>query len=138
MKRILLIVIFIILPISQVNAQVAVIANKSVQANEITSSELKDIIALDKTTWSDGSAIVVFELKPSGDTKTKFYSHIGSSAKKMKKAWMKKMLAGDAQAPESLGSEDEVVNKVASTPGAIGYVSSAKTGDNVKTLATIK
>ncbi len=48
------------------------------------------------------------------------------------------MLSGDGQAPDALGSEDEVVNKVASTPGAIGYVSADKAGDNVKILLVIK
>jgi ABC-type phosphate transport system substrate-binding protein len=56
----------------------------------------------------------------------------------IKKVWMKLQLTGEGQAPEGLGSDDEVVSKVASTPGAIGYVDAAKVNDNVKVLLEIK
>ncbi|MCP4728079.1 MAG: hypothetical protein GY863_23775 [bacterium] len=87
--------------------------------------------------WSNGNAVVLVELGVDGDTKNKFYGFLGTSAKKMKNAWMKKMLAGEGQAPDALDSEDAVLQKVASTPGAIGYVSKAKAGANVKILLEI-
>lgn len=55
----------------------------------------------------------------------------------MKKLWMKQQLTGEGIAPEALGSEDEVLNKVASTPGAIGFIDAKKVNDKVKVLLTI-
>jgi ABC-type phosphate transport system substrate-binding protein len=56
----------------------------------------------------------------------------------MKKLWMKVQLTGEGQPPTGVGSEDEVLSKVASTPGAIGFVSSDKVNGSVKVLLTIK
>ena len=74
----------------------------------------------------------------STDAKAAFYSGITKDQLSLKKIWMKKQLTGEAKAPETVGSDEDVVKKVSSTPGAIGYVkSSAVTGD-VKVLLELK
>jgi ABC-type phosphate transport system substrate-binding protein len=118
-------------------AQVAVIAHKSVSESSINNSKLADIYSLKAKSWSNGSAIVRVTLKSDDGTSAKFFGAIGKSLADMKKVWMKLQLTGEGQAPEAMGSEDEVVNKVASTPGAIGYVSAGKVNDKVKVLMTI-
>ena len=121
-----------------VYTQVAVIANKSVPENSITSSKLEDIYTLRAKTWSDGKAIVPFTIKSETEIVDKFFSAIGKSNSEIKKIWMKIQLTGEGQAPEGLGSEDDVLNKVASTPGAIGFVDAKKVNGNVKVLLEIK
>ncbi len=137
MKRLIYILFIFLLVSGTASGQVSVIANKDVPETTVSQSGLKNIFTLEKTTWSNGSSITVFDLKPAGETKTKFYGSIGTTGKKIKKKWMKKMLQGEGQAPAALSSEEEVLQKVASTPGAIGFVSSAKVNDTVKTLYKI-
>ena len=48
------------------------------------------------------------------------------------------MLSGDSDPPEFLESEDKMFRKVASTPGAIGFVDQSKVNDDVKTLIIIE
>lgn len=48
------------------------------------------------------------------------------------------MLSGDADPPDFLDSEEEMVNKVASTPGAIGFVDQSKVSGDVKVLIIIE
>ncbi len=119
-------------------AQVAVIANKSVADASITSSKLENIYSLRDKVWSDGKGITLFTLKSESSTVEKFFSSFGKSSSDMKKLWMKLQLTGEGIAPEALGSEEEVVNKVSTTPGAIGFVSADKAKDNVKIILTIK
>ncbi len=119
------------------SAQVAVIANKSVADSKITVSKAADIYLLKSKTWSDGKAVVPLTLKTDNEASNKFFDAIGKSSMELKKAWMKLQLTGEGQAPEGLGSENEILNKVASTPGAIGFISASKVNDNVKVLLTI-
>ena len=118
-------------------AQVAVIANKSVADASISSSKVESVYMLKDKAWSDGKGVILFTLKSDNGTVEKFFSSFGKSSSDMKKMWMKAQLTGEGMAPEALGSEDEVVNKVASTPGAIGYVDAKKVNGNVKVLLTI-
>lgn len=136
-KNILIVIAAVILFSISGYSQVAVIANKSVGESSITAGKAGDIYSLKTKTWSSGSGIVRFTLKAESATTTKFFGAIGKSAADMKKAWMKIQLTGEGQAPEALGSEDEVLNKVASTPGAIGFISASKVNDKVKVLLTI-
>jgi ABC-type phosphate transport system substrate-binding protein len=119
------------------SAQVAVIANKSVAESTIDASKLSSIYSLKDKTWSDGKSIVPVMLKGDSQATDKFFSAVGKSKIEMNKLWMKLQLTGEGQAPEGMSSEDEVLNKVASTPGAIGFVSVSKAGSNVKILFTI-
>lgn len=118
-------------------AQVTVVANKSISENSLTVSKLTDIYFLRAKSWSNGQAIVPFTLKTDNQVTDKFFSAIGKSNTEMKKIWMKLQLTGEGQAPASLGSDEETLNKVASTPGSIGFVDSKNVNDKVKTLLTI-
>ena len=68
----------------------------------------------------------------------KFYSGIGSSWAEMSKTWMRVKLSGSGNPPKQATSEDDMVAKVASTPGAIGFVSKSKVTGDVKVLMEIK
>ena len=46
------------------NAQVAVIANKSIKKDKISKSELLDCYTGDMLKWEDGKKVYVFDLKP--------------------------------------------------------------------------
>lgn len=119
------------------SAQVAVIANKSVPEGSISASKASDIYSLKTKTWSNGSAMVLHTLKTDNDASNKFFGAIGKSSMEMKKLWMKLQLTGEGQAPINCDSEDQVIDKVASSAGGIGFVSANKVNDKVKVLLTI-
>jgi len=118
-------------------AQVVVIANKSVSENSITASKLNDIYLLKTKAWSNGKAIVPLVIKTDNTTTQKFFGSLGKSLMEMNKVWMKLQLTGEGQSPEGFSSEDELIEKVASTPGAIGFVSIDKANDKVKIIMKI-
>jgi ABC-type phosphate transport system substrate-binding protein len=119
-------------------AQVAVIAHKSVPIDKSEKSELLDFYTGDKSFWSNGKPVIIFDLKPRGGNRDTFYNFLEMSPIRIKSIWMKRMLSGDADPPEFLESEDKMLQKVASTPGAIGFVGQSKVNDNVKALIIIQ
>lgn len=104
-------------------AQVAVVANPSVKDEKVDSRTLLDIYTGDIKTWSGGEPIVLVDLKEKTAAKIAFYRFLGMSLSRMKSIWMKNMLAGEGSPPKSIESEEQLLQHVASTPGAIGYAS---------------
>jgi ABC-type phosphate transport system substrate-binding protein len=138
MKRLLMIGLLVALGLSFAHAQVAVIVNKQVGEKSLTNVAILDIYLLKTKSWDDGTKIVVLDLK-NDEISDKFYGHFGKSKMDMKKSWLRTMLSGDAKAPEGFVTEDEVIQKVLTTPGAIGFVSTAKVKEaDVKIVAKIE
>lgn len=123
--------------ISAASAQVAVIAHKSVPLDTVKNSELLNFFTGDVSFWSDGKPIIVFDLKAKSEIKDTFYQFLGMSSSRIKSIWMKRMLSGDADPPELLKSEEDVLKKVAATAGAIGFVSQSNVTGEVKVLVVI-
>ena len=134
MRTVIVVVVLTILCALTSSAQVLIIANKSVADGSVSSDAVKEIYSLVKKQWSDGSPIVALDLK-SGGSREAFYRYIGYSDIELKKTWLREQLSGRGKAPEAFASEEEIVAKVASTPGAIGYVSEGKATGGVKVIA---
>jgi ABC-type phosphate transport system substrate-binding protein len=119
-------------------AQVAVIVNKSIPVSKITAGSLKQIYTLNNTKWSDGTKITVYESKEQS-LRQELCDFIGVDILTLRKLWMKLQLSGEAKAPEVVPDDAEMIKKVTSTLGAIGYVhTSAIKGNDLKVIATIE
>ncbi len=138
MKKLILAALFFSGWTSGASAQVAVIAHKSVPVDTITSSELLDCYSGEVRLWRNGQPIIIFDLKPKGNVKEKFYEYIGKTSSRMKSIWMVNMLSGEGDPPQSLESEDEMLKKVAATKGSIGFISKTKISHDVKVLAILE
>ncbi|MBD1210891.1 MAG: hypothetical protein H9535_20875 [Ignavibacteria bacterium] len=137
-KWLMLAVLISALSLGTAQAQVAVIAHKSVASGSVDNSTLLDMFTLNTKNWGDGGKITVIDFKNDSPSRTRFYAALGTSFVEMQRTWLRKQFSGKAQPPLLLGSDDEILSKVASTPGAIGYVSADKVSKDVKVLATIK
>jgi ABC-type phosphate transport system substrate-binding protein len=122
---------------SVIPAQVAVVANKSVPLEQVTKTQLLDFYTGDIRLLSDGAPVHVFDLKPVSEVKDAFYRFLGKSSSRMKSIWLKRMLSGEGDPPQALESEDDMLAKVISTPGAIGFVGQNKVSEGVKVLLLI-
>jgi ABC-type phosphate transport system substrate-binding protein len=120
------------------SAEVAVIAHKSVPVERIDKAQLLDLYSGDIKEWNNGEPIVLIDLKPATDVKSAFYEFLGKSASRMKSIWMKNMLTGEGRPPEAMASQQELLEKVAATPGAIGYVDRSLVTADVVTLTIIR
>ena len=85
-------------------ADVAVIAHKSVSEDTLSKSQLMSFFECDVVKWSDGSLVVVVDLKARGEVRDTFYHFLGKRPSRMKSIWLKKMLSGEGDPPESMAS----------------------------------
>jgi len=131
-------IFFYFLITSADNAQIAVIANKSVPVNSLTNSKLLDIYSGEIKWWNNGEPVIVFDLAEKTEVKSAFYNFIGKSTTRMKSIWLKNMLSGEGEPPEAMDSEDEMLNNVLQTSGAIGFIRLEKVVSEVKVLALIE
>lgn len=126
MKTLALCILTLLLSLSaQASAQVAVVAHASVPEQSMDAPTLLDIYTGAIKTWSGGAPIVLVDLKETTDIKSAFYKFLGMSSSRMKSIWMKNLLAGEGNPPEAIVGENELLKRVAATPGALGYVSLA-------------
>lgn len=138
MNNIFCLLFLISLWASSASGQVAVIANPSVPVDTITNSELLDFYTRDIRFWNNKKPVIVFDLKPRGEVKEIFYDFLGKSTSRMKSVWMKKMLSGEGDPPEALDTETDMLKKVSSTPGSIGFVKQSIVNQSVKILTIIE
>ena len=121
------------------SAQVAVIAHKDVPADFITKDDLLNYYIGDVQSWGDDLDVVVFDLKARGPVRDTFYEYLGKTSSRMRSIWLKRKLSGEGDPPESFETEGELLERVASTPGAIGFVQKSNVNDDmVKILVEIE
>ena len=120
------------------NAQIAVIVNKSNPISKITPGSLKDIYLLSVLKWSNGMNIAVFDNRGKSIQK-KFYEFINvSDIMGVKKQWLRFQLSGEGVAPITVDDDYEMIKKIASISGAIGYVRASEVKGDVKVIAIIE
>jgi len=117
-----------------IQAQVVIIAHKDVPVEQLTQPQLLDFYTGDIKRWENKDPVIVFTLKPKTAIQDSFFYLLGRTSSRMKSIWMKNMLSAESDPPESLISESAVLQRVSSTPGAIGFVSQDSINDAVKTL----
>ncbi len=119
-------------------AQVAVIAHKDVPSDSLSKADLLDLYTGDVQSWNGQMDVVVFDLKPRGPVRDTFYSYLGKTSSRMRSIWLKRKLSGEGDPPESFETEEALLERVTSTPGAIGFMLKSKVNGDVKILAEIE
>jgi ABC-type phosphate transport system substrate-binding protein len=114
--------------------EVIVIANKSVKSSGVSASDLKDVYSGDKTSLSDGSHVVPATLKGGPVHEAFLKKYVGKGDAAFRAGWRSLVFAGSASMPKTFDSESALIEYVAATPGAIGYVGKDP-GDTVRKLA---
>ena len=114
---------------------VTIIVNSSVPVSALSQKDIRNYYLGRKTTWKDGSKIV-FVVQKNSEIHDRFLKdYIGKTAAQFDTFWKKQIFTGNGAPPQSFSSDQELVQFVAQTPGALGYVSSGTHTANVKTIA---
>jgi ABC-type phosphate transport system substrate-binding protein len=113
-----------------------VVVHPSNAAPSIARKQLADLFLKKVTRWSDGTTVHPVEPPEGSLARAYFLSDVmgGRSAFAMKVFWNKRVLSGRDVPPIEKPSDEEVVQYVRATPGAVGYVLAATPTPRVKVL----
>jgi hypothetical protein len=124
---------------SAANAQdVVLVANQGVRISEIRATDLRALFMGTKTRFSDGSHAVPVTLKGGPAHEVFLKNHLDESPADFQAQWRKAVFTGQGVMPRAFDSEAALIEYVATTPGAVGYVSHIAPQDKVKSLAAVK
>jgi hypothetical protein len=114
-------------------ADYKVIANPSVTASAVSVDDLKSVFL--ETKMDLGSGHVVPVLEKSGPAHEAFLKDcLGKSDAALSTYYRSLVFTGKGGLPKTLGSDADVIEYVAKTKGAIGYVGASAASGSVKTL----
>jgi ABC-type phosphate transport system substrate-binding protein len=119
---------------TQARAQVLVIANPGVKAADISRADLRDVFTGASSSLSDGAHVTPVLLKSGAINDAFLILYVGKSDSAFRTGWRSLLFSGQGLMPRTLESDAAVVEYVAHTPGAIGYIAKSSPHDGVKTL----
>lgn len=116
-------------------AQVIVIANESVNATEVSKNEVRDVFTGASANLRNGTHVTPVVLKVGAAHEEFLAAYVGKSDTAFRAGWRALVFSGQTNMPKSFDGEAAVVEYVARTPGAIGYIGKSAAHPGVKVLA---
>jgi ABC-type phosphate transport system substrate-binding protein len=107
----------------------AVVVNKANRVQNFTSAHLGKVLKGEIKKWPDGRSVVLVLHNSSPDEMTTM-RHLS----KMSETEVKALLAARKDSVQSVATDAEVIDAVASTPGAIGFVEEHSINDRVNVV----
>lgn len=127
--------LFVLLLSSATAGAVDVIVNRGVSLNALPLASARAIFGMRQVKWPDGTPIRVYVLPDDHPTHGAVCKErLNLFPYQLRQSWDRLVYSGMAQAPSEASSEEELMNKVAATPGAIGYVRKVRSNDPVKII----
>jgi ABC-type phosphate transport system substrate-binding protein len=113
-----------------------VIANSSVQVASLSRAELSDLFLKRTIRWASGDLVQVAEPRETSPLYEAFCREVHHKSMNVLKAyWTRLTFAGRATPPITKANDDDLVEYVRSTPGAITYVAVGTPTPGVKEIA---
>ncbi|HNC50807.1 MAG TPA: substrate-binding domain-containing protein [Accumulibacter sp.] len=111
------------------------IAHPATSDETISRASLRAIFGMRLQKWPGETATKVFVLRDEAPEHATFSkSLLQVFPQQLRMAWDRQVFSGQGQYPEQLSSTQEMLSRVASTPGAIGYVKASEVNPNVRVL----
>jgi len=112
-----------------------IIIHPDVQQETISVNVLRAIFSMRLKTWPNGKLIKVYVL-PDDDQLHQDFSKetLNVFPYQLRSTWDRLVFSGTGQAPTTLFSDEEILKKISSTPGAIGYLKTSIINDDVHVI----
>ena len=112
-----------------------IVANREVTTSQISHTELQAIFTMRMRVWPDGLPIRVFVLGDNTPEQAEFAKKLlDIFPYQLRRYWDRLVFSGTGQAPIELNSSAEMYSRIASTPGAIGYLPTEHIGNQVRII----
>jgi hypothetical protein len=116
------------------HAQVAIIANNSVPDSVVSKSEIRDVFMGASSNLKSGAHVAPILLKKGAAHEEFLVMIISRSDAGFQSGWKSLVFSGQSSMPRSFDSEAAMIQYVASTPGAVGYILKSTPHEGVKIL----
>ena len=113
---------------------VVIVVNRTVTVAQISNAQLREIFTGVRSRLDDGTHAVPVVLKGGPAHEVFLHNHVGDSPEEFRIRWRKAVFTGQNSMPKECASEAVMLEYVANTPGAIGYVSRVGPDSAVKVL----
>lgn len=111
------------------------IAHPAVDARDLSLNTTRLIFSMQLSQWPDGTPVRVYVLPDDNSLHRSFTKDLLSLyPRQLRRVWDRQLYSGTGQAPENVAGEAEMRHMVATTPGAVGYLSSEMIDDTVQVL----
>lgn len=111
------------------------IVNQDNPPRRLTQNEARLYFTLRLQNWPTGQRVTVFVLSDDHQLHRAFAKRVlGLFPYQLRSVWDRQVFSGTGQAPITVADEAEMLRLVATTPGAIGYLSSAPSDPRVRSL----
>lgn len=112
-----------------------VIANADVGLDAIDRNFARLLITMRMPQWPNKRPVTVFVLPDNNPVHTAFAKRVLEVYPyQLRRTWDRQVFSGTGQAPRQVASEQEMIERVSQTAGAVGYVSSPPDSGRVKVL----
>lgn len=114
------------LSMSQVFAAPQLIHHPQLQRETFSTSELVRIYAMQKRVWSDNTPVKVFVLPNNSSVHKAFVKDVlKMQPYQLDRLWHRLVFSGTGTKPQEVQTVEKMLEKVRTTPGAIGYIDSS-------------
>lgn len=122
-------------PTVSADAPFRIIVHPQVRGTQIPRSALTSIFLKQAPRWSDGSSVLPVDQSVRSEVRRSFCGDVLQQGIVQVQVYWQRKMANGVTPPPVKTSDEEIVSFVASTPGAIGYVSAmTPLPDSVKTI----
>jgi hypothetical protein len=119
----------------QVANATEIVVNKSVPQGEYSTEDLRAIFSMQKRFWPGQRQIKVFILPDGNKTHKEFVkNNLNMFPHQLRRVWDRMTYSGTGIAPVELSTEQEMIEKIATTPDSIGYLPGQPDNDNIRVI----
>lgn len=98
------------------------IANGATGVDDLSRNEARLYLTMRIKNWPDGTAVRLFVLPDDNALHARFANTVlGLYPYQLRRVWDRQIFSGTGQAPVTVHSLQEMIGRVATTPGALGY-----------------
>ena len=117
-------------------AQISIVVSKS-SKQMATPSELKQMFAGARLTWSGGEKVMIADQSDSEVGKSFYQKFVEKSVSQIRTEWTKLVLSGQASAPKKCSDDEAVKKALADNPNSVGFISTGALDGTVKEIHRI-
>ncbi|MDZ7851315.1 MAG: hypothetical protein U5L98_01355 [Halomonas sp.] len=117
-------------------APILLVAHPDVNTRQLKRDTTRAIFAMRQRSWPDGQAVRVFVLDNNHPVHARFAKEqLAVYPHQLQLAWDRMVFSGTGQAPDRVRNQAQMRERIASTPGALGYLEREYLDDRVQVIS---